>query len=191
MAKPYSADLRARVLAACARAEAGRTEIARRFEVAEATLYTWLKQDREEGRREAKPHAGGPAPTIEAAGLEVVGALVEEANAATLAEYVERYAARAQQRVSVALIQRRADVPDAAPARPDAQKKTLRAEEQARADVAAERAAYEAQIHGLNPADLVFIDEAGVTTHMTRSHARAPKRGSGRSGRRRAAAGAA
>ncbi len=104
MPKPYSADLRGRVLAACARAEVGRAEIARRFEVAEATLYGWLKQDREEGRREAKPHAGGPAPTIDATGLAVVRGLVEEDNAATLAEYVERYAARTKHRVSVALM---------------------------------------------------------------------------------------
>jgi transposase len=104
MPRPYSADLRERALRACERAEASRAAIARRFEVAEATLYGWLKQDREEGRRAAKPHAGGPAPTIDAAGLGVVRALVEEDGAATLAEYVERYAARTQQRVSPALM---------------------------------------------------------------------------------------
>lgn len=104
MPRPYSADLRERALRACARAEASRAEIARRFEVAEATLYGWLKQAREEGRREAKPHAGGPAPMIDAAGLAVVRALVGEDGAATLEEYVERYAARTEQRVSVALM---------------------------------------------------------------------------------------
>jgi transposase len=102
MPRPYSADLRERALRACARAEASRAEIARRFEVAEATLYGWLKQAREEGRRAAKPHAGGPAPMIDAAGLAVVRTLVEEDGAATLEEYVERYAARTEQRVSVA-----------------------------------------------------------------------------------------
>lgn len=104
MPRPYSADLRGRALRACARAEASRAEIARRFEVAEATLYGWLKQEREEGRREAEPHAGGPAPTIGAAGREVVRALVEADNGATLEEYVARYAARTQQRVSAALM---------------------------------------------------------------------------------------
>jgi transposase len=67
-------------------------------------------------------------------------------------------------------------VPDAAAApRPDAQKKTLRAEEQARADVAAERRAFEEGVRGLDPEDLVFVDEAGVTTAMARRYARAPK----------------
>ena len=104
MPRPYSADLRGRALRACAHAGASRAEIARRFEVAEATLYSWLRQERAEGRREAKPHAGGPAPTIDAAGLEVVRTLVEEDNGATLEEHVGRYAARTQQRVSVALM---------------------------------------------------------------------------------------
>jgi transposase len=92
------------VLRACAQAGASRAEIAERFSVGEATLYRWLKQDREEGRREAKPHAGGPAPTIDAAGLAGLRGLVEADGDATLAEYVERYAARAEQRVSVAVM---------------------------------------------------------------------------------------
>jgi transposase len=104
MPGPYSADLRARVLAACERAEMSRAAIARQFEVGAATLYTWQRQAREESRAEAKPHAGGPAPKIDATGCGVVRALVEEDDAATLAEYVERYAARTKQRVSVALM---------------------------------------------------------------------------------------
>ena len=66
-------------------------------------------------------------------------------------------------------------MPHAAAPRPDAQKKTLRAEERGRADVAAERAAYEERVRGLVPDGLVFVDEAGVTTAMTRRYARAPK----------------
>ncbi len=66
-------------------------------------------------------------------------------------------------------------MPDAAPARSAAQKKTLRAEERARADVATERAAYEERVRGLDPDRLVFVDESGVTTAMTRRYARAPK----------------
>jgi transposase-like protein len=110
MPRPYSADLRERALRACERAEASRAAIARRFEVAEATLYGWLKQDREEGRRAAKPHAGGPAPTIDAAGLEVVRGLVEEDR---------RHAGRvrrAPRRAHRAAGQLGGDVPDAAAA---------------------------------------------------------------------------
>ena len=56
-----------------------------------------------------------------------------------------------------------------------AQKKTLRASEQERTDIAAERAAYreDAVVH--DPARLVFLDETGINTQMTPTHARAPR----------------
>src|SRR3712207_7688555 len=53
-------------------------------------------------------------------------------------------------------------------------KKTLRAEEQARADIAAERQTYQERIAGLDPDQLVFKDEAGIDRKSTRlnfSHA--------------------
>lgn len=58
-----------------------------------------------------------------------------------------------------------------------AKKRTLRAAEQDRADVAAERAAWrEAIVAGhLDPDKLVFIDESGIDTRMTRRFARAPR----------------
>jgi transposase len=56
-----------------------------------------------------------------------------------------------------------------------AQKKTLRASEQDRADIQEERAAFCERIHQLDPKDLVFIDETGITTAMTRLYARAPR----------------
>ena len=60
MAKPYSADLRERVLLA---GEAGLPPaiVARRFGVGLSTVYLWRQQARAEGRRCAKPHGGGRA----------------------------------------------------------------------------------------------------------------------------------
>src|ERR687886_1287845 len=96
----YSADLRERVLAACESGAGSRAVIARRFSVCEATVYNWLRQAREEGRRAPKPHAGGPAPRLDAGGLEALRELVAAQNDATLAEYAERLAARTGTRVS-------------------------------------------------------------------------------------------
>ncbi len=63
MAGPYSRDLRERVLAAI---EAGETPeaAAKRFAVGRSTAHCWARAAREEGRREAKPMRGGPAPRI-------------------------------------------------------------------------------------------------------------------------------
>ena len=63
MAGPYSRDLRSRVLATV---EAGGSvgAAARRFAVGRSTAYRWAAAARDEGRREAKPMRGGPAPRI-------------------------------------------------------------------------------------------------------------------------------
>jgi transposase len=56
-----------------------------------------------------------------------------------------------------------------------AQEKTLRASEQDRADIQAERAAFGEQVRQLKPTELVFLDETGITTAMTRCYARAAR----------------
>ena len=82
-------------------------------------------------------------------------------------------------------------VPGAQAARVAAQKKTLRAEEQGRSAVAEERAAWREEVAagGLDPARLIFVDEGGIDTRMTRRFARAPRgeraRGAVPGGRRR------
>jgi transposase len=53
-------------------------------------------------------------------------------------------------------------------------KKTLRASEQQRPDVAEERDAYRQAFVTVDPARLVFLDEMGILTNMTRRYARAP-----------------
>jgi hypothetical protein len=52
----------------------------------------------------------------------------------------------------------------------------VHASEQERPDVAAARAAWQAEQPGLDPARLVFLDETGTTTNMARLRGRA-KRG--------------
>jgi transposase len=88
MPRAYSADLRSRVLDACAAAEVERAEIARRFRISESTLYLWWKQWREEERREAKPHAGGTEREIDSA---VLRELVHQKNDRTRTELATLY----------------------------------------------------------------------------------------------------
>ena len=95
MPEPYSGDLRERVLSACERGRLSRAEIAAVFQVAESTVYRWLQTWRREERREAKPHAGGPAPRLDAAALKELEAIVAEANDLSLAEYAAKLLERA------------------------------------------------------------------------------------------------
>jgi hypothetical protein len=55
------------------------------------------------------------------------------------------------------------------------QKKTLRASEQDRPDVAARRRIWQAARLFVDPYKLVFIDETGASTKMTRLYGRAPR----------------
>jgi transposase len=64
-------------------------------------------------------------------------------------------------------------VPGARCARLGAQEKTLRAAEQDRADVAEARAGWRTELAGIDPERLVFVDETGIDTRMTRAHGRA------------------
>src|SRR3954454_11276622 len=93
MPKPYSADLRERVLLA-GESVLPPAIVARRFGIGLSTVYLWRHQARAEGRRCAKPHAGGRAPGIDTAGETMLRALVAERNDRTLDEYREHLAAR-------------------------------------------------------------------------------------------------
>jgi transposase len=87
MARPYAADLRGRVLLACERGGLSRARVAALFGVGESTLYRWRRAWRTEGRREPRPHAGGPAPRLDEAALDRLKELVAESSDRTLAEY--------------------------------------------------------------------------------------------------------
>ena len=127
MPRAYSADLRARVLEACVAAEVEPAEIARRYRISESILCSWWKQWKEEGRREAKVHAGGPERQIDPTMLR---SLLEEKNDRTRAELAMLYQERTGRRIhpaSVSKILSREGI--------TRKKKTLRASEQHREDV--------------------------------------------------------
>jgi transposase len=104
MPRAYSADLRERVITDC-EAGLGRAEAGRRDRVGERTVYRWLAEARADGRREAKPHAGGPRPRVEGTG-EVLHELATgpATRDATLAEQVELYEARTDRKLSAATL---------------------------------------------------------------------------------------
>jgi transposase len=66
-------------------------------------------------------------------------------------------------------------VEHAGQARADAQKKSGRAAEQDRTDVAEKRSAWRAGQGGMDPRRLIFIDETGAATNMARRYGRCPR----------------
>jgi len=82
--KPYSADLRERVAAACAAGNSSIGQVAARFGVSLSFVNKLLKRQRTSGAVAALPHRGGPAPLINAAARAQLAACVAQQPDATL-----------------------------------------------------------------------------------------------------------
>ena len=91
MARPYSVDLRERVLQAHEAGEGSQRVLAARFAVSVGTVCGWLGLVRREGRRAPRAHGRGRRP-LGGADPQVVADLVAEQNDATLAQYRTRLA---------------------------------------------------------------------------------------------------
>ena len=83
MPKPYSGDLRARVIEAV-EAGASRREAADNFQVSPSTAIKWLKRWEQTGSKEAKPTGASTSPLDEQADL--VLEFVKQQNDLTLTE---------------------------------------------------------------------------------------------------------
>jgi transposase len=88
MARAYSMDLRERAVAAAQTGDSTRAEVAERFGIHEATLYGWLRRQREAGTLEPRPRGGGRQPSLDDAGMQQLRAIVRAQNDRTLAEYI-------------------------------------------------------------------------------------------------------
>ncbi len=100
MGRPYSTDLRERVLRACEVGEESQAAIARRFEISESAVGSWLRQLRQDGRREPKPHGRGFASILYENDGAVLRSLVAAKNDATLVEYAQAFTARTGDEIS-------------------------------------------------------------------------------------------
>ena len=64
MAKPYSQDLRERVIDAVERGEMSRRAAARRYEISEFVAIKWLERVERDGSREPVGYGGHRAGTV-------------------------------------------------------------------------------------------------------------------------------
>src|SRR5690349_15235950 len=103
MARPYSVDLRERVLQAHETGEGSQRVLAARFAVSVGTVCGWLGIARREGRHGPRAHGGGRRP-LGGADPQVLAGLVAAQTDATLAQYGTRLAERTGVRPSEAAI---------------------------------------------------------------------------------------
>mgnify|MGYP001365022720 CR=1 FL=1 len=157
----YSMVLRKRVLADC---DAGmKTKpVAEKYGVSR----TWVRGLKQKRRETGDIAPGVPTGRPRKIDRDQLAALVKEDADATLAELRERLGVKC----SLTAIWMVLDT-----LRITFKKKTLRAAEQERPDVAEKRAAFRVEQLGLDPRRLVFIDETWATTNMTRLRGRSPR----------------
>lgn len=92
--KAYSLDFREKIIDTHLVEGASVRKVARRFGVATSFVEKLLKQLRETGDILPKPHGGGPQPKLKKEQIQLVRALVEADNDATLAELCAQLAAK-------------------------------------------------------------------------------------------------
>jgi len=164
--RAYSNDLRERIVAAVERGEYSIRQIADLFAVSLSCVVRLLQHQRRTGSVQPKPHAGVPPRKLDAAAEARLLDLVRAQPDATLAELRDRLGipcclmtiARALQRHKITR-----------------KKKTLQAQEQKSPRVQAQRQAFTKKMAAVDPAHLVFVDESGANTGMTRAYGRAPQ----------------
>jgi transposase len=162
---PYSHDLRQRILETVQRGEGSLRPIARRFLVSLSFVTRLLQLYRSTGSIQPKPHRGGNPAKLGPEDWERLRELVRQQPDATLEELRQRLGV-ACRTMSLARALRKLGLPR--------QKKIPRAWEQDRPDVPENRREFCAELAGVDPHRLVFGDEGGAHTAMTRTYGRAP-----------------
>jgi transposase len=106
MPRPYSLDLRIRILAAIENEKYTNVEIAEMFGVHESYIYRLLRHHRKQGNLYPLPRGGGAVAKLKQEHLPILKSLVEEFPDAILEELRELLAKRARIKVSIWTIHR-------------------------------------------------------------------------------------
>jgi transposase len=163
--KAYSQDLRTRILDTVQRGDGTLRQIARRFLVSVSFITRLLQCHRRTGSLQPRPHGGGNPAVLSPEDLEQLRELVLQQPDATLEELRQRLGASCSL-MTISRALRKLGLPR--------KKKVPRSQEQDRPDIQERRREFCAKLAGVDPRRLVFVDESGANTAMTRTHGRAP-----------------
>jgi transposase len=164
--RPYSSDLRERILAAVDHHEGSIRRIARIFRVSTSFIVRLLQHRRRAGTIAPKPHRGGRPSALGPDDLERLAALVREHPDATLEQLKKRGGFRCSLKTLWYALDRLGLT---------RKKKSLHADQRDRPDVQAKRDKFRREVRTIAARRLIFVDETGVNTAMTPAYGRAPR----------------
>ena len=162
---PYSEDLRQRIVDTASRGDGTVSQIAERFLVSVSFVTRLLQLHRTTGSVEPRPHGGGNPAVLTPEDLERLRELIRDRPDATLEE-CRRHLGSSCSLATISRALSRLGLPR--------KKKVPRAAEQDSPEVQEQRRAFCEALAGVDPHRLVFVDECGANTAMTRTHGRAP-----------------
>src|SRR3954451_12287793 len=162
---PYSQDLRQRIVDTIQRGDATIRQVADRFLVSFSLVTRLLHPYRSTASVEPRPHGGGNPPVLTPEDLERLRELIRKRPDATLEECRPHLGASCSL-MTISRALKKLGLPR--------KKKVPRAAEQDSPEVQEKRRAFCAELAGIDPQRLVFVDECGANTSMTRTHGRAP-----------------
>src|SRR5262245_45220197 len=157
---PLSQDLRQRILDTVQRKEGSLRQIARRFLVSVSFVTRLLRTHRNTGSLEPKPHGGGNPAVLTPGDLERLRELIRQQPDATLEECRQRLGTSCSL-MTLSRALEKLGLPR--------KKKVPRAQDQGDPEVQEQRREFCAELAGIDPRRLVFVDECGANTAMTRT----------------------
>ena len=162
--RPFSIDLRNRIVAAVELGEHSLRDLAELFVVDLSTIVRLLQLYRRTGSVQPKPHGGGASPKLDAQAVARLLELVREQPDATLAELRDRLGIACSITAIFRALKRN---------RITYKKKTCFADERDSPRVQEQRQAFQEKLAAVAPKHLVFVDETGANTAMGRTYGRA------------------
>jgi transposase len=162
---PFSQDLRQRIIDTALRGEGTTAQIAARFLVSVSFVTRLLQLYRTSGSVRPRPHGGGHPAVLTPEDLERLREFIADQPDATLEE-CRRHLDSSCSLATISRALSRLGLPR--------KKKIPRAAEQDSPEVQERRREFCEELAGIDPRRLVFVDECGANTAMTRTHGRAP-----------------
>jgi transposase len=170
MGRPLPQELRDRVVGAWKQGKGSVRELAKLFDLGEATVNRWVARYNKTGSTAPLPHAGGQTHRIPDEILPVLEGLVEENPDLTREEYGELLFRETGVKAAICTVGRALKRLGYT-----RKKKSLVASEQLKERAQRQREEFLDKIAEWSGRRFVFLDEAGTTISMTRGYGWAPR----------------